>query len=302
MAKVALLFPGQGAQSVGMASGLLARSREAQALFARASEILGYDLANLCASGPEAELNLTSNSQPALFVHSAAALADFYAQRPEIADQVVAVAGLSLGEYSALYAADALPFDQGVALVAARGRAMQSAATAIASSMASVIGVDREQVSAFCDQARQPGEILQLANLLCPGNIAISGHKSSIDACEKIVSDAGFKFVRLAVAGAFHTNIMLPAVAELKKALEQADLSDSNVPLVANVDAQVHRYSSEFTELLPRQIVSPVLWEASLRTLLSMGVEQFYEIGTGRVLTGTLKRTERKVPCEAFGD
>jgi [acyl-carrier-protein] S-malonyltransferase len=285
-----------------MASGLLARSPEAQGLFARASEILGYDLANLCTSGPEAELNLTSNSQPALFVHSAAALADFYAQRPEIADQVVAVAGLSLGEYSALYAAGALAFDQGVALVAARGRAMQSAATAIASSMASVIGVDREQVSAYCDQARQPGEILQLANLLCPGNIAISGHKSSIDACEKIVSDAGFKFVRLAVAGAFHTNIMLPAVAELKKALEQANLSDSNVPLVANVDAQAHRHVSEFTELLPRQIVSPVLWEASLRTLLRMGVEQFYEIGTGRVLTGTLKRTERKVPCEAFGD
>lgn len=302
MSRVALLFPGQGAQSVGMATGLLARSPQAQSLFATASEILGFDLAQLCAQGPDTELNLTSNSQPALFVHSAAALADFYQQHPEIADQVVAVAGLSLGEYSALYAAGSLSFESGVQLVAARGRAMQTAASAVSSSMASVIGVEKDQVSAFCDQARQPGEILQLANLLCPGNIAISGHTASIDACEKLVTEAGFRFIRLAVAGAFHTDIMQPAVSELQRALVQAQLADAKVPLVANVDAQAHRHASEFTELLPRQIVSPVLWEASLRTLLSMGVEQFYEIGTGRVLTGTLKRTDRKAPCEAFGD
>jgi len=302
VSRVALLFPGQGAQSVGMAAGLLARSQQAQSLFATASDILGFDLAQLCAQGPDTELNLTSNSQPALFVHSAAALADFYQQHPEIVDQVVAVAGLSLGEYSALYAAGSLSFESGVQLVAARGRAMQTAASAVSSSMASVIGVEKDQVSAFCDQARQPGEILQLANLLCPGNIAISGHNASIDACEKLVTEAGFRFIRLAVAGAFHTDIMQPAVSELQRALVQAQLADAKVPLVANVDAQAHRHASEFTELLPRQIVSPVLWEASLRTLLSMGVEQFYEIGTGRVLTGTLKRTDRKAPCEAFGD
>ena len=302
MANVALLFPGQGAQSVGMAAGLLARSEQARVLFSRASEILGFDLAALCTAGPDTELNLTSNSQPALFVHSAAALADFHAQRPDIADQVVAVAGLSLGEYSALYAAGGLSFEKGVELVSARGRAMQTAASAVASSMASVIGVDQQQVSAFCDQARQPGEILQLANLLCPGNIAISGHARSIDACEKLVNDAGFKFIRLAVAGAFHTGIMQPAVEVLERALLSAQLANTHVPLVANVDAQAHILASEFASLLPRQIVSPVLWEASLRKLLEMGVEQFYEIGTGRVLTGTLKRTDRKAPCEAFGD
>lgn len=302
MAKVALLFPGQGAQAVGMAAGLLARSEAARGLFATASEILGFDLAALCVDGPDTELNLTSNSQPALFVHSTAALADFYEQRPEVSDQVVAVAGLSLGEYSALFAAGALSFERGVALVAARGRAMQSAASAVSSQMASVIGVDREQVQSFCDQARQPGEILQLANLLCPGNIAISGHTESIRVCENLVSEAGYKFIRLAVAGAFHTDIMRPAVEELQRALEHAQLSDARVPLVANVDAQLHDRASEFVGLLPRQIVSPVLWEASLRKLLDMGVEQFYEIGTGRVLTGTLKRTDRKAPCEAFGD
>jgi len=302
VAKVALLFPGQGAQSVGMASGLLSRSDQARTLFARASEILGYDLALLCTTGPDTQLNLTSNSQPALFVHSAAALADFYVQRPEIADQVVAVAGLSLGEYSALYAAGALSFEKGVELVSARGRAMQTAASAVSSSMASVIGVEPDQVKTFCDQARVPGEILQLANLLCPGNIAISGHSQSIDQCEKLVSEAGFKFIRLAVAGAFHTDIMKPAVAELESALSRSGIVDSRVPLIANVDAKSHQRAGDFVELLPRQIVSPVLWESSLRTLLEMGVEQFYEIGTGRVLTGTLKRTDRKAPCEAFGD
>lgn len=302
MARVALLFPGQGAQSVGMAAALLSRSHRARTLFGKASEILGLDLAALCTSGPEDALNLTSNSQPALFVHSAAALSDFYATRPEIADQVVAVAGLSLGEYSALYAAGSLSFEQGVALVATRGRAMQTAASAVASSMASVIGADLNQVRSFCDQARQPGEILQVANLLCPGNIAISGHVLSIDACESLATQAGCKFVRLAVAGAFHTEIMQPAVAPLQSALANAQLLDAKVPLVANVDAQAHQAASEFIELLPKQIVSPVLWEASLRTLLGMGVDQFYEVGTGRVLTGTLKRTDRKAPCEAFGD
>lgn len=302
MAKVALLFPGQGAQTVGMAAALVSRSERAKALFSRASDILGFDLLALCSAGPESELNRTSNCQPALFVHSAAALAEFNSERPEVAEQVVAVAGLSLGEYSALYAADAISFEEGVMLVAARGRAMQDAASAVSSGMASVIGLEYDQVRDYCDRARLPGQILQPANLLCPGNIAISGHAESIEACGNLVSDDGFKFIRLSVAGAFHTAIMQPAVAELQKALAKVRLSDSKIPLVANVDAQEHTLASEFEGLLPRQIVSPVLWEASLRRLLALGVEQFYEIGTGRVLTGTLKRTDRKAPCEAFGD
>jgi [acyl-carrier-protein] S-malonyltransferase len=302
VAKVALLFPGQGAQTVGMAASLIARSERAKSFFSKASELLGFDLGSLCALGPESELHRTSNCQPALFVHSAAALAEFYSERPEVAQQVVAVAGLSLGEYSALYAAGALSFEDGVMLVAARGQAMQSAATSVSSGMGSVIGVEFDQVRAYCDRARLPGQILQPANLLCPGNIAISGHIESIDACEKLVAEDGFKFIRLSVAGAFHTAIMQPAVAELQKALTKVKLGDSKIPLVANVDAQEHTQASEFEGLLPKQIVSPVLWEASLRRLLAMGVEQFYEIGTGRVLTGTLKRTDRKAPCEAFGD
>jgi len=302
VAKIALLFPGQGAQVVGMGSSLIARSPLAKGLFDQASQILGFDLERLCREGPETELHLTRNSQPALFVHSAAALADLYEQRPEIVDQVVAVAGLSLGEYSALYAAGALDFASGVRLVAARGAAMQDAASSVSSGMASIIGVELEHVSGFCDQARIDGEILQVANLLCPGNIAISGHAASLSRCEEIVTGAGFKFIRLSVAGAFHTSIMQPAEEALRFAISQTELRDARVPLVANVDAQPHQDSAAFRELLPRQLVSPVQWESSLGRLIAMGIEQFYEIGTGRVLTGTLKRVNRKVPCEPFGD
>ena len=302
MPKTAILFPGQGAQVVGMGAGLLERSENARGLFATASQILGYDLAALCKSGPDTDLNLTSYSQPALFVHSVASLADFFEKRPEVAADVVAVAGLSLGEYSALYAAGAISFEDGVRLVAARGAAMQEAASAVPSGMASVLGLDRAQVDQLCDGARQPGEILQVANLLCPGNIAISGHMSSLNRCEEAAAGAGAKFIRLSVAGAFHTDIMLPAVDTLRSALQHVHVSDSRIPLVSNVDAASHTAASEFTSLLAKQIVSPVQWESSLRQLISQGIEQFYEIGAGRVLTGTMKRTDRKIPCEAYGD
>jgi len=300
--KVALLFPGQGAQTVGMGVGLLERSPRARELFAIASESLGYDLAALCAGGPAEELNRTSHSQPALFVHSVAALTDFFEQRPEVSEQVACVAGLSLGEYSACYAAGALSFEEGVRLVAARGAAMQEAASAVPSGMASLLGLDREQVTKLCDLARQPGEILQVANLLCPGNIAISGHAASLERCEAAAAEAGAKFIRLSVAGAFHTDIMLPAVEKLKAAIAGAKLSDARIPLISNVDALPHRTAAEFASLLTRQIVSPVLWEDSLRTMIGEGVTQYYELGAGRVLTGTMKRTDRKIPCEAFGD
>ncbi len=302
MPKTALLFPGQGAQFVGMGAGLLERSEKARELFTTASQILGYDLAALCKSGPDTELNLTSYSQPALFVHSVASLADFFDKRPEVSAEVVAVAGLSLGEYSALYAAGAISFEDGVRLVAARGAAMQEAASAVPSGMASVLGLERAQVDQLCDGARQPGEILQVANLLCPGNIAISGHRSSLDRCEGAAAEAGAKFIRLSVAGAFHTDIMLPAVDTLRSVLQHVRISDSRIPLVSNVDAESHTAASEFASLLAKQIVSPVQWESSLRQLISQGIEQFYEIGAGRVLTGTMKRTDRKIPCEAYGD
>lgn len=286
-----------------MGRGLIERSSKARELFTEASDILGFDLAKLCAEGPEADLNLTNNSQPALFVHSMAALSVLLEEKPNLLDEVIAVAGLSLGEYSALCASGAISFADGVRLVRERGAAMQDSASAIASGMASVLGLDTAQVEALCDQARQDGEILQVANLLCPGNIAISGQVASLDKAEELSVEAGAsRFIRLSVAGAFHTDIMKPAGERLAKAIANSTINAPKFPLVSNVDAQPHTDPADFPGLLTRQLTSPVQWEASLRYLQSQGVEQFYEIGTGRVLAGTLKRIDRKAPCECFGD
>ena len=286
-----------------MGRGLLERSARARELFEIASGILGFDLAKLCIDGPELELHLTSNAQPALFVHSMAALTLFLEEKPDVLNSVVAVAGLSLGEYSALAAAGAISFEDGVRLVQERGAAMQEAASAVDSGMASVLGLDREQLEALCNASRQPGEVLQVANLLCPGNIAISGQSASLNEAEKRSADAGAsRFIRLNVAGAFHTDIMKPAVQRLSSAIASTTFSPLRYPLYANVDSQPHVQPSEIAELLTQQMVSPVLWESTLRNLQSAGVEMFYEIGAGRVLAGTLKRVDRKASCECYGD
>jgi [acyl-carrier-protein] S-malonyltransferase len=180
---------------------------------------------------------------------------------------------------------------------------MQEAASAVDSGMASVLGLDRAQLDTLCDVSRQAGEILHVANLLCPGNIAISGHSASLTEAEKRSADAGAsRFIRLNVAGAFHTDIMKPAVQRLSAAIAGTTFSPLRFPLYANVDSQPHVQPSEIAELLTQQMVSPVLWESTLRNLLSAGVEMFYEIGAGRVLAGTLKRVDRKACCECYGD
>jgi [acyl-carrier-protein] S-malonyltransferase len=298
---VALLFPGQGAQAIGMATALVQRSSIAADLFARASSILGYDLLDVCNNGPADRLNATDCSQPALYVHSIAVLETLKVERSEVFENVQAVAGLSLGEYSALTAAGSLSFEDGVRVVQARGRAMQDAATKQPSGMASVLGLDTDQVHALCDKARQPNEVLQVANLLCPGNIAISGHVASIEAAEQAATDAGaMKYIRLSVAGAFHTSLMQPAVEPLTKAIAGANLADATLPVYCNVDATAHQNSGDFASLLSKQVVSPVLWEQSLRNLMAAGITQFYELGAGRVLAGTLKRIDRKAQCESI--
>ncbi len=280
MSAVALLFPGQGAQALGMGVSLVQRSQVAARLFATASEVLGYDLLDVCTNGPAEKLNATDCSQPALYVHSIAVLETLKTERPEIFENVSAVAGLSLGEYSALTAAGVLSFEDGVRIVQARGQAMQAASNLEPSGMASVLGLDTVQVSDLCQSARVEGEVLQVANLLCPGNIAISGHLRSLDAAEKLAESAGaMKFIRLAVAGAFHTRLMTSAVEPLAKAISSASLSDARIPVYCNVDAQPHKAAGEFANLLSQQVVSPVLWEQSLRNLLASGVTQFYELG-----------------------
>ncbi|MEX0866775.1 MAG: ACP S-malonyltransferase [Pirellulales bacterium] len=297
MSKIAFLFPGQGAQTVGMGRDLAERLPAVAALYERASGILGYDLAKLCFEGPAEELDSTVHSQPALFVTSLAALESLRAESPEVVLSCEAAAGLSLGEYTAMVFAGVLDFESGLRLVQQRGQAMQEAADATPSGMVSILGLDREAVEALCEQARD-GEVLQVANLLCPGNIAISG---TIAACERaadLAEGAGaMKAVPLAVAGAFHTPIMESAVEKLAAALADVELHKPAIPVVSNVDGRPHDDPEEIRELLVRQVVSPVRWEDSMRYLLDRGFDEYYEVGPGRVLRGLMKRINRKTPC-----
>jgi [acyl-carrier-protein] S-malonyltransferase len=293
MPQVAFLFAGQGAQSVGMAQSLVETVPAARALFAEATEVLGYDLLAVCKDGPAEQLNSTAVSQPAIFVASLAALEALKQTDPAVAEQCVATAGLSLGEYTALVFAGVLSFRDGLALVQKRGQAMQAAADATPSGMVSVLLLDLPDVQAIVEQARSKGTIA-VANLLCPGNTVVSGVAAACDEVERLVTERKGRCVRLAVAGAFHTAIMRPADQTLAAALAPLTLQTARVPVWSNVDAQPHTQPEEIRKLLVQQVLQPVRWEETLRGMLAQGVDLFYELGPGRVIAGLLKRIHRK--------
>ena len=294
MSRTAFLFPGQGAQVVGMGAALCESLPAAKALFDHAGAILGYDLLAVCTHGPAEALNATDISQPAIFVASLAALEQLKATEPEAVSTVVATAGLSLGEYTALVFAGAMTFADALRVVQIRGRAMQAAADATPGSMASILGMDVPEVESLVSEARAAGT-LEVANLLCPGNTVVSGALAAIEKLEQICGErGGIRAIRLTVAGAFHTTLMKPADEALAAALAGISVQAPRVPVWSNVDAKPHTEAADIRPLLVKQVLSPVRWEETMRGLLADGVERFYEIGPGRVLAGLLKRVHRK--------
>lgn len=296
MPKTAFLFPGQGAQTVGMAKDLCERIPEARRRFEEASEILGYDLFQVCQNGPAESLNSTAVSQPAIFVASIAALELVKQEHPQALEECEGTAGLSLGEYTALVFAGAMTFTEGLRVVKRRGEAMQAASDRTPSGMVSVLGPDRQQVEELCDKAKEAG-FIQIANLLCPGNTVVSGVMAACERIQQLAEGTSARTVKLPVAGAFHTHLMKPADEELGEALKAVEVRNPRIPVWSNVDAQAHESAEEIRVLLVRQVVEPVQMEPLLRSLFDAGFERFYEIGPGRVLAGLLKRVQRKVDC-----
>lgn len=299
--KITFMFPGQGAQFVGMCEDVCKNVPAAKALFDEASEILGYDLLELCTTGPKEKLDSTVVSQPAIFVASMAAVEKLRAEEgQEAVDAATCAMGLSLGEYSALCFADAISFADGVKVTKARGEAMQAASDAIDTGMVSVIGLSKEKVGELCEAASEKsGESIQLANLLCNGNYAVSGH---IKACDTLCEIAKPEFkarmtVKLAVAGAFHTDFMAPAVDSLKKVLTEIEIKKPRIPVISNVDAKPHSDPAVIESLLATQVTGPVLWEDSVASMLAHGFEEAKELGPGKVTAGVLKRIDKSAAC-----
>lgn len=306
--KTAFIFPGQGAQQVGMGAELYEKLPAAKAVFDQAEQVTGLPIKKICFEGPEEELNRTDVAQPAIFTVSAALLACMESMLG--AEKVASLrpafmAGLSLGEYTALYAADCVDFGQALKLVSLRGAAMQKAATAAPSSMVAVMGLDETKTLEMC-QALAEGEVLVAANFNAPGQVVVSG---SIPACKRVeekAKDFGASgAVALKVAGAFHSPLMAPAAMELGLALDgvtftapssdsKAGFGTAGTEVVSNVEAAPYGCLCRGKTLLMTQLTGAVRWQQSMEYLIAQGVERFYEIGPGRVLAGLMRRINRK--------
>jgi [acyl-carrier-protein] S-malonyltransferase len=300
MSKVAFLFPGQGAQSVGMARELDQEIPAVRALLDQAGEILGIDLRRLCFEGPAEALEATDVSQPAIFFASLAALESLKVSNPQIVAACQGAAGLSLGEYTALVFAGAIDFEAGLQVVRRRGQVMQAAALATPGGMTSILGLSEPQVDELCRRVEPFGRLWK-ANLLGPGNIVVSGDELALKHVESVAVELGaMKVISLAVAGAFHSELMKPSDDQLAAVLARIPITPPRIPVYSNVDAAPHADPDELRRTLVAQVVQGVRWEDSMRRMMADGYDTFYEIGPGRVPTGLLKRIDRKVPCTSI--
>ncbi|MCI2253148.1 ACP S-malonyltransferase [Domibacillus sp. PGB-M46] len=299
MGKIAFVFPGQGSQAVGMGKSLAEEHAAIKELLHQADERLGYSLTDIMFNGPEEKLTLTSNAQPALLAHSMAVLKRFEEEGivPDF------TAGHSLGEYSALAAAGAITYENAVWAVHERGNLMEAAVPAGEGAMAAVLGMDRAELEAAVAEVAANGHVVAAANFNCPGQIVISGAKEGVEQASALLKEKGAKrVIPLNVSGPFHSPLMEPAAEKLRTVLEKANIQSSRVPVIANVDAQPVTEAEAIKENLVKQLYSPVLWEDSVQALLDAGVDTFVEIGSGTVLSGLIKKVNRRVRTIAVSD
>lgn len=286
MMKVACIFPGQGAQYVGMGQEIQRNSRQAQEIFERANRILDFDLSKLIFNGPLDELSKTENCQPAVFTVSVACFYAFRAQKQDI--EIKYMAGLSLGEYTALLAAEAVDFEPALKLVHKRAQYMEEAARANPGGMVSLIGLALEAVNKICRQAK-----VEIANLNCPGQLVISGSLSGLEKAKQLAQAAGAKrIIPLKVSGAFHSSLMAEAAEKLTQALKEVEIRRPKTAVVANVTAREESTPGEIKENLARQVSCRTRWEDSIRLMASSGIKHFLEIGPGKVLRGLLRKID----------
>ncbi len=291
MSKKAFLFPGQGSQYVGMAQDLFENSVEAKEMIKTADEALGLNLSYVLFSGPEDQLKQTEFTQPAIFLHSII-LANLI--RTLNAD---ASAGHSLGEYSALVSAGSLQFYDAIKLVRARGLAMQKAGVQSQGTMAAIVGLDPNKVIECCKEASEVG-LVQAANFNAPGQIVISGSINGVKKAMEICKTNGAKLVKeLVVSGAFHSPLMEPAKVDLLNVLDNTPIYDARFPVYANVTAKPVLNKDDIKKLLVEQLTSPVRWSEIITNMINDGIEEFYEIGPGKVLQGLVKRINPDVKC-----
>jgi [acyl-carrier-protein] S-malonyltransferase len=289
MSKVALVFAGQGAQAVGMGRDLAETFPSARAWFDRANAALEYDLASVCFNGPETEPTRTENAQPGIFLVGWVAFQLLKEHAPSL--KFEATAGLSLGEFTALTAAGAMSFEDGLRVVRQRGRFMQEACDATKGGMAAIIGLDEEPTRELCAEMG-----VVLANLNCPGQLVISGESASVAKAVEIAKVKGArKAIPLPVAGAYHSPLMTSAQPKLQEELSRIRMSSPSVPVISNVTAQPHGKPEEINDLLVSQVTSSVRWEESMRHLIAQRYTCFIELGPGTALSGFMKRIDKQV-------
>ncbi|NQS75323.1 MAG: ACP S-malonyltransferase [Peptococcaceae bacterium] len=296
---IAYVFPGQGSQYVGMGKELSREHPEAAVIYKKADEALGFPLSRLCFEGPQEELNLTTNTQPAILTASIACL-EVLKSVTELVPS--AVAGHSLGEYTALVVAGSLMFEDAVRLVRKRGQYMQQAVPVGEGGMAAVLGLSGKQVIKACWQASAAG-VIEAVNLNCPGQVVVAGDTAGLKAVEPLLKEAGARrIVPLSVSAPFHSSLMVPAGRKLANDLGQVVVADPQIPVVANVSADLVHTGLEINESLVKQVSSPVRWEESVLKMISLGVDTFIEVGPGKVLSGLVKKINRKVTILNFAD